>query len=135
MSYSWRAACSQVDNAFLPEHDMATPREVYSRSIVYLNDVSAGGAPIIVWPRAHKAAADVVQQLISEDGHDAYHGVRWRDEVVAAMTLPRMPSDKPAGYDTRQVSWPGVGPATEVLMQVRARLRIPLFHWRTRPRR
>ncbi len=89
---------------------------MYSRSIVYLNDVSAGGAPIIVWPRAHKAAADVVQQLISEEGHDAYHGVRWRDEVVAAMTQPVRPNTL-TGYDTRDVVWPAVGPATEVLMQ------------------
>jgi hypothetical protein len=46
-----------IDNAFLARHDLATPREVYSRSIVYLNEggVSEGGAPIIVWPRAHRA--------------------------------------------------------------------------------
>ena len=52
-----------IDNAFLPAHDSATPREVYSRSIVYLNAVSEGGAPIVVWPRAHKAAAEVVTTI------------------------------------------------------------------------
>ena len=103
-----------VDNAFLPAHDAATPREVYSRSIVYLNKVEAGGAPIILWPRAHRAAADVVQQLVAEDGEESYHGVHWRDEVIHAMT--ERPNDAPAGYDTRQVTWGGVGPAMEVLM-------------------
>ena len=105
-----------IDNAFLPKHDAATPREVYSRSIVYLNKVTEGGAPIIVWPRAHKAAAEVVQRLVSEQGEEAYHGVRWRDEVIATMTQRPPTADPAAGYDTREVIWPGVGPATEVLM-------------------
>ena len=105
-----------IDNAFLPKHDVATPRELYSRSIVYLNQVTEGGAPIIVWPRAHKAAAEVVQRLVSEQGEEAYHGVRWRDEVIATMTQRPPTADPAAGYDTREVIWPGVGPATEVLM-------------------
>jgi hypothetical protein len=105
-----------IDNAFLSRHDAATPREVYSRSIVYLNSVTEGGAPIVVWPRAHKAAAEVVQRLVSEEGEEAYHGVRWRDEVIAAMTQGLPTADPDAGYDTREVIWPGVGPATEVLM-------------------
>jgi hypothetical protein len=108
-----------IDNAFLPAHDAATPREVYSRSIVYLNDVAEGGAPIVVWPRAHKAAAEVVQQLRADGaaaGAGEYHGVRWRDEVIAAMAHHRPGADPEASYDTRQIDWPGVGPATEVLM-------------------
>ena len=105
-----------IDNAFLPRHDDATPREIYSRSIVYLNTVTEGGAPIVVWPRAHKAAAEVVQRLVSEQGEEAYHGVRWRDEVIAAMTRRSPTADPDVGFDAREVVWPGVGPATEVLM-------------------
>ena len=105
-----------VDNAFLPQHDVATPREVYSRSIVYLNKVEAGGAPIVVWPKAHHAAGEIVQGLLAEKGEAAYHGARWRDEVIAAMTQPRADATEPSGYDTKEVSWPGVGPALEVLM-------------------
>jgi len=107
-----------IDNAFLAAHDAATPREVYSRSITYLNEggVSEGGAPIVVWPRAHKAAAEVVQRLLSEQGDDAYHGVRWRDEVIAALAQLPPDADPEAGYDTREVLWPGVGPATEITM-------------------
>jgi len=106
-----------VYDRFLPRHDVATPREVYSRSIVYLNTVSPGGAPIVVWPKAHKAAADIVQQLVSEHGEEEYHGVRWRDEVIAAMAQRPEDADEEAGYDTREVVWSGVGPATEVLME------------------
>ena len=94
-----------IDNAFLAAHDAATPREVYSRSITYLNEggVSEGGAPIVVWPRAHKAAAEVVQRLLSEQGDDAYHGVRWRDEVTAALAQLPPDADPEADYDTREV--------------------------------
>ena len=95
---------------------MATPREVYSRSIVYLNKVEAGGAPIVVWPKAHHAAGEIVQGLLAAQGEAAYHGARWRDEVIAAMTQPRAGATEPSGYDTKEVSWPGVGPALEVLM-------------------
>ena len=105
-----------IDNAFLPSHDVATPREVYSRSIVYLNDVEAGGAPIVVWPRSHHAARDIVEGLLAEKGEARYHGARWRDEVISAMTRPRADAPKPSGYDTKEVNWPGVGPAQEVLM-------------------
>ena len=61
-------------------------------------------------------AAEVVRRLVSEQGEDAYHGVRWRDEVIAAMTQRPPDADPEAGYDTREVVWPGVGPPTEVLM-------------------
>ena len=136
-----------IDNAFLPSHDVATPREVYSRSIVYLNDVEAGGAPIVVWPRSHHAARDIVEGLLAEKGEaryllriiymryihrylhtnsaykyriyiirSRYHGARWRDEVISAMTRPRADASKPSGYDTKEIHWPGVGPAQEVLM-------------------
>ena len=74
-----------IDNAFLPEQTDGTPRQHYSRSIVYLNDVTEGGAPVVVWPRSTAAVRDVVERLRAEQGDDAYHGVRWRNEVTEEL--------------------------------------------------
>ena len=59
-----------------------------------------------------------VQRLVREGGVESYHGVRWRDEVISALTERPPAAEKAtcAGYDTRLVKWPGIGPATEVLM-------------------
>jgi hypothetical protein len=74
-----------IDNAFLPHQTDGTPRLHYSRSIVYLNTVTEGGAPVVVWPRSTAAARDVVEQLRAEQGDDSYHGVRWRNEVTEEL--------------------------------------------------
>ena len=97
-----------IDNAFLARDNDSTPRKVYSRSIVYLNNVRKGGAAIIVWPRSFPAARAIVEQLVTRDGEAAYHGGRWRNEVIEELDVD---------YSPGNTRWAGVGDAVEVTME------------------
>ena len=97
-----------VDNAFLAGDNESTPRKVYSRSIVYLNKVRKGGAGIIVWPRSFSAARKIVEELVAKEGEVAYHGGRWRNEIIEELDVD---------YSPGNTRWAGVGDAVEVLME------------------
>jgi hypothetical protein len=67
-----------VDNAFLASHTDATPREVYTRSMVTLSAVECGGGAIMFSPGSTAVTRREVQRLVDDQGEAAYHGQQWR---------------------------------------------------------
>lgn len=66
-----------IDNCFLPRHEDATPRRVYTRSILALNKIEQGGAAVMFSPGGVGAARNVVARMVAEHGEDAYDPREW----------------------------------------------------------
>jgi hypothetical protein len=77
-----------VDNAFLVSHESSSPRHVYTRSIVTLSEggVEPGGGGIMISPSSVGVTRDRVARLVAKQGLNAYHGSKWRTEIVHELT-------------------------------------------------
>ena len=66
-----------IDNCFLSRHEDATPRRVYTRSILALNKIEQGGAAVMFSPGGVGAARNIVARMVAEHGEDAYDPREW----------------------------------------------------------
>ena len=58
--------------------------------------MEAGGAAVLMAPGNVAATRQVVKRLVETHGERAYHGQRWRKEIVQALTV-----------DVTEVGWHG----------------------------
>ena len=85
---------------------------MYTRSILALNKVEAGGGALMISPGAVVRARAAVQSLVAQRGETAYNnGREWLGPVTQQLTTkPRDRGVEPATSD-------GVPPGEEVLME------------------
>lgn len=105
-----------VDNCFLPRHEAATPRRVYTRSILALNKIEKGGAAVMFLPSGVAAARNVVARMVAEQGEDAYDPRDWLPPLQRELIVQDNDPNGSGRGKVLAVRSAGLQPPVECLM-------------------